>query len=81
MSLSDADLIARVLAYEDKHAFGELMRRYQSSVRNFLLRMCREDSHAADDLAQETFLKAWRKLHSFSGASRFLHLALWYRPQ
>ena len=71
MSFSDADLIARVLAHEDSHAFAELVRRYQSPVRAFLLRMTRGDAHLADDLAQETFLKAWRKLSTFRGTAKF----------
>lgn len=33
--------------------------------------MTRGDSHLADDLAQETFLKAWRHLHSFRGDGKF----------
>ena len=71
MSFTDADLIARVLSREDHNAFGELVCRYQSPVRGFLARMARRDSHLADDLAQETFLKAWRHLHSFSGNGKF----------
>ncbi len=71
MSFSDADLIARVLSHEDHNAFGELVRRYQSPVRAFLVRMTRGDAHQADDIAQETFLKAWQKLRSFRGDSRF----------
>ena len=71
MSFTDADLIARVLSREDHNAFGELVRRYQSPVRAFLARMTRGDSHLADDLAQETFLKAWQKLYTFRGGSRF----------
>src|SRR5205814_10605057 len=63
--------IARVLSDEDRHAFDELMRRYQSPVRAFLARMMRGDTHLADDLAQETFLKAWRKLHTYRGSARF----------
>lgn len=64
---TDADLIARVLLREDHNAFGELVRRYQSPVRAFLARMARGDSHLADDLAQETFLKAWNKINTFRG--------------
>lgn len=71
MSFTDADLIARVLSREDQNAFGELVRRYQSPVRAFLARMTRGDAHLADDLAQETFLKAWQKLQMFGGHSRF----------
>jgi RNA polymerase sigma factor (sigma-70 family) len=68
---TDADLIARVLSREDHNAFGELVRRHQSPVRAFLTRMTRGDSHLADDLAQETFLKAWNKLSSYRGSARF----------
>jgi RNA polymerase sigma factor (sigma-70 family) len=70
VAFTDADLIARVLAHEDPNAFGELVRRYQSPVRAFLLRMTRGDAHLADDLAQETFLKAWRKLSTFRGTAK-----------
>jgi RNA polymerase sigma factor (sigma-70 family) len=71
VSFTDADLIARVLSREDHNAFGELVRRYQSPVRAFLTRMTRGDSHLADDLAQETFLKAWQKLCTFRGDAKF----------
>ena len=71
MSFTDADLIARVLTHEDHNAFGELVRRNQSPVRAFLTRMTRGDAHLADDLAQETFLKAWQKLQTFHGGAKF----------
>jgi len=71
VSFTDADLIARVLSHKDQNAFGELVRRYQSPVRAFLARMTRGDLHLADDLAQETFLKAWQKLQTFRGAAKF----------
>jgi RNA polymerase sigma-70 factor (ECF subfamily) len=73
VSFTDADLIARVLSREDQHAFGELVRRYQSPVRAFLARLARGDAHLADDLAQETFLKAWRALGQFDGRAPFEH--------
>lgn len=69
--MTDAELIARVLTREDQHAFAELVRRYQSPVRAFLTRMTRGDTHLADDLAQETFLKAWRKLPAYRGSALF----------
>jgi RNA polymerase sigma-70 factor (ECF subfamily) len=71
VSFTDADLIARVLSHDDHNAFGELVRRYQSPVRAFLARMARGDSHFADDVAQETFVKAWRKIRTFRGDARF----------
>jgi len=71
VSLTDSDLIARVLTSEDQHAYGELVRRYQSPVRGFITRLARGDTHLADDIAQETFVRAWRKLHTYRGGSRF----------
>ena len=71
MSFTDADLIARVLLHEDQNAFGELVRRHQSPVRGFLVKMSGGDAHTADDLAQETFLKAWRKIGTFRGEGKF----------
>ena len=71
MAFTDADLIVRVLSRADQNAFGELVRRHQSPVRLFLTRMTRGDTHLADDLAQETFLKAWQKLRAFRGEAKF----------
>lgn len=71
MAFTDADLIARVLLHEDQNAFGELVRRHQSPVRGFLMKMNNGDAHLADDLAQETFLKAWKNLRSFRGSAKF----------
>ena len=71
MAFSDGDLIARVLESGDPNAFAELVRRYQSPVRAFLRRMTRGDAALADDLAQETFIRAWRKLETYRNESRF----------
>lgn len=71
MPFSDADLVARSLLREDQNAFAELVRRYQSPVRAFLGRMTRGDSHLADDLAQQTFVRAWKYLKEFRGESSF----------
>lgn len=71
MSFNDADLIARVLAFNDQNAFGELVRRHQSPVRGFLTKMTNGDTHRADDLAQETFVKAWKRISSFRAESKF----------
>jgi RNA polymerase sigma factor (sigma-70 family) len=71
VSFTDADLIARVLLHEDQNAFGELVRRHQSPVRGFLIKMTRGDTHLADDLAQEAFVKAWTKLRTFRSQGKF----------
>ncbi|OYU51779.1 MAG: RNA polymerase subunit sigma-70 [Alphaproteobacteria bacterium PA1] len=51
------------------NAFDQLVRRHQSAVRGFLCRMVSEPS-LADDLAQETFLKAWKNLSRWRGADQ-----------
>ncbi len=55
----------------DAAAFGALVRQHQSKVRGFLRRLTRADAALADDLAQETFLEAHRKLEQFRGEGSF----------
>ena len=71
MPLTDADLVARVLLDDDHHAFAELVRNHQSSVRGLLRHLTRTDVALADDLAQETFLRVYKNLRSFRGEARF----------
>ena len=71
MELTDADLIARILVDDDQHAFGELVRRHQSPVRGLLRQLTRTDTALADDLAQETFIRAYKNIRSFRGEARF----------
>ena len=51
-------------------AFGQLVRLHQARVRMFLGRFIHDDA-VVDDLAQETFLGAYRGLASFRGEARF----------
>lgn len=67
----DHALVARVLLTDDRRAFEQLMRRHQGMVRAQLRRLLHGNNAEADDLAQETFLLAWRKLHQFRGEARF----------
>jgi RNA polymerase sigma-70 factor (ECF subfamily) len=69
--ISDAALIARVVVSDDRHAFGELVRRHQSAVRATLRKLTGGNGALADDLAQETFLLAYRNLKSFRQEARF----------
>ena len=64
-------LVARVVSGQDTSAFGELVRRHQSQVRNFLRRLARDDM-LADDLAQDCFLHAWDKIHTYTGSGSFI---------
>ncbi len=59
------------MSAEDTAAFGELIRRHQSQVRNFLRRLT-GDISTADDLAQDCFLHAWNKLQTFTGRGSFI---------
>jgi RNA polymerase sigma-70 factor (ECF subfamily) len=70
-AVSDAQLIARVLVQDDRHAFGELVRRHQSAVRATLRRLTGGNHALADDLSQETFLLAYRNLRSFRQEAKF----------
>jgi RNA polymerase sigma factor (sigma-70 family) len=68
---ADHALVARVLLTDDRRAFEQLLRRHQGMVRAQLRRLLHGDEARADDLAQETFLLAWRKLYQFRGEARF----------
>jgi RNA polymerase sigma factor (sigma-70 family) len=70
----DATLVTRSLASDDgaaRAAFSHLLRRHQGLVRAQLRRLCNGDDAWADDLAQECFLQAWRKLEQFRFESKF----------
>jgi RNA polymerase sigma-70 factor (ECF subfamily) len=69
--VTDAELIARAVVGDDRHAFAELVRRHQSAVRACLRRLTAGNHALADDLAQETFVQAWRGLKSFRQEARF----------
>jgi len=69
--VTDAQLIARCVVGDDRHAFAELVKRNQSAVRACLRKLTTGDAALADDLAQETFVLAWRNLKSFRFEARF----------
>jgi RNA polymerase sigma factor (sigma-70 family) len=69
--VTDAQLIARVVVQDDRHAFAELVRRHQSAVRATLRRLTAGNHALADDLAQETFVLAWRNVKSFRQEAKF----------
>lgn len=60
-----------MVANQDSGAFGELIQRHQSQVRNFLRKLARDET-LADDLAQDCFLHAWDKIHTYSGSGTFI---------
>lgn len=75
MPKNDNELISRFLS-GDQMAFADLVRRYQSPIRQFLRRLAAGDHALADDIAQETFLKMFTSMASFRGeasVSTWLH--------
>jgi len=69
--LSDITLIAQVVTFGSERAFEQLVRAHQEVVRRFLCRLTAGDEMRADDLAQETFIRAWQGLSSFRQLSGF----------
>jgi RNA polymerase sigma-70 factor (ECF subfamily) len=69
--IDDAELLERIRggAQDD---FAEIIRRHQARVFSILHRYER-DAQRVEDLAQETFLKAWRALNQFDGRAPFEH--------
>ncbi|MDH5263325.1 MAG: sigma-70 family RNA polymerase sigma factor [Betaproteobacteria bacterium] len=68
---ADSELVLAVVTHDDREAFAQLVRRHQSLVRATLRRLAKGDHGLADDLAQETFLLAWRNLRAFRFDARF----------
>jgi RNA polymerase sigma-70 factor (ECF subfamily) len=55
----------------DVHAFEQLYKRHRDRVYGLVWRLCGGDAALAEDLLQEAFVRAWQKLDSFRGESRF----------
>lgn len=66
---SDGSLVSKTRR-GDTDAFGELVQRYQHSVFNVCYRMLGE-RRDAEDLAQETFLRAYQRLSSYDDTRPF----------
>ena len=69
MGENEKDLLTRCLA-GDNSAFGGIIDAYQDRIYNFTLRLLK-DPVAAEEAAQETFVKAFRALSSYNTAQPF----------
>ncbi len=67
---TDQEIIHDILR-GDERAFTELLDRYERSVYNFIRRQVRS-TQDAQDLAQETFIKVFRFLHSYRTEKKFI---------
>lgn len=66
---SEDSVVVRAMAGDDG-AFAELVLRRQKRVRDMMRRLC-GDHALADDLAQKTFVQAWRSLRSLRDPGAF----------
>lgn len=69
VTAADGEIVAAVLAGESER-FGELVARHRERIYRFVAVKVK-DSAVAQDLAQDTFVEAYRSLASFDGRSRF----------
>lgn len=68
-SITDAELVARALA-GSQDAYFKLVRRFERPVLSLILRMV-QDPAQAEDLAQESFVKAFRNLRRYDPRRKF----------
>jgi len=70
MSPNDVELVALAKVAQNDAAFAELVNRHQARLRAFLCRLCGSD-FLADDIAQDTLIKAHAALAGFQGGGSF----------
>lgn len=70
-TLNDADLVSKT-QNDNLAAFDELVRRHQQMITRSLFRFCPHQSEL-EDLVQETFIKAFRKIHTWKPSAPFDH--------
>jgi len=68
--LSDSQLVALVQSTFDGNAYSELVTRYQMSLFTFIYRYT-DEKYLAEDITQDTFIKAYEKISHFKGQSQF----------
>ncbi len=69
VSFSDARLV-ELARHDDRAAFGELVRRYEARLMRVISRFI-SDAAIVEDLAQEAFLKVYRRMELFDPSRRF----------
>jgi RNA polymerase sigma-70 factor, ECF subfamily len=70
LNLPESELIQRFVVQNDQQAFSVLVLRFQAPLLRHATRLCKGDTHAAEDLVQETFLKAFLALGTFRAESK-----------
>ncbi len=59
------------LTFKDPEIFGELIKRYSSKIYYYIYRLLNKHSLDAEDLTQDTFIKAYQNLASFNTKLKF----------
>jgi RNA polymerase sigma factor (sigma-70 family) len=62
---------AKLAASGDAAAFEKLYHMHRDRIYALCWRLCGGDAALAQDVLQESFIRAWNKLHLFRGESRF----------
>jgi RNA polymerase sigma-70 factor (ECF subfamily) len=70
LGAAEETAVAALAMGGDDDAYGELVRRRQEQIRHLLRRLCR-DPALADDLAQQTFMQAWRTIRTLKAPGAF----------
>ncbi len=70
-SSEDIAWVTRCALFDDRRAFARLVDKYQGRVKRFFLHLTDGDPMRSDDLAQETFIKAYCNIRSYKGLASF----------
>ncbi|MDD4608571.1 MAG: sigma-70 family RNA polymerase sigma factor [Bacteroidaceae bacterium] len=70
-SPNDFWLITQIVVFNRVSAFNTLVKKYQSPIRRFFLHQTVGNESLSDDLAQETFIKAYKNIQHFNKRSSF----------
>ena len=78
-SVPDSELLSRVID-GDLAAFDVVVDRYKGRLLNFVFRFI-GDKEVAEDIVQETFLRAYRKRTHYEAIANFSHVAFYHRGE
>ena len=69
--VEEIKLLAQCALADNRVAFGRLVEAYRTDITRFFLNLTLGDHALTDDLAQETFIKAYLNIRGFKGLSKF----------
>lgn len=65
------ELISKVILFDDRRAFQELIILHQNGIKNVLLKLLNFNTNDVEDLFQEVCTKIYRNISQFRGDSSF----------